>query len=306
MFYALPVLSGILKKKNWNHLSTEQRMDMAERALRKFVRNFEKLYGAKNVSFNVHLLMHLAASVRNWRPLWATSTFPFESFNGTLLKFFNGTMHVLDQVVKRFLRWRALSAKAGTTMANANENIRKLFDKLQNRSGLRQKSKKFQDNVRGFGCPKKGTTSVMQRMAIEDFTGDTVNSGLFYDRFTCSGVLYHSCKNTTLKKRNNSVVQLSDGTFCEIMSLVDFTCEDGASTASTNNRFCVLVKELAKSGGKLCRVVQLNISSTFIYEVSHTNNVFAVPPQSLKRKCVMIRSKDKQYVIPLPNNTERD
>jgi len=320
LFYALPVLSGILKKKYWNHLFLlvfsmhtllhdaikANHVDMAERALRKFVRNFEKLYGAKNVSFNVHLLMHLATSVRNWGPLWATSTFPFESFNGTLLKFFNGTTHVLDQIVKRFLRWRALSAKAGTTMANANENIRTFFDKLQKRSALRQKSKKFQDNIRGFGCPKKSTTSVLQRMAIEDFTGDTVNSGLFYDRFTCSGVLYHSCRSTTLKKRNNSVVQLSDGTFCEIMTLVDFTCEDRASTASTNNRFCVLVKELATSGGKLCRDAQLNISSTFIYEVSHTNNVFAVPPQSLKRKCVLIRSKDKLYVIPLPNNIERD
>jgi len=320
LFYALPVLSGILKKKYWNHLFLlvfsmhtllhdaikANHVDMAERALRKFVRNFEKLYGAKNVSFNVHLLMHLATSVRNWGPLWATSTFPFESINGTLLKFFNGTTHVLDQIVKRFLRWRALSAKAGTTMANANENIRTFFDKLQKRSALRQKSKKFQDNIRGFGCPKKSTTSVLQRMAIEDFTGDTVNSGLFYDRFTCSGVLYHSCRSTTLKKRNNSVVQLSDGTFCEIMTLVDFTCEDRAFTASTNNRFCVLVKELAKSGGKLCRDAQLNISSTFIYEVSHTNNVFAVPPQSLKRKCVLIRSKDKLYVIPLPNNMERD
>lgn len=41
-------------------------VNMAERALRKFVRDFEKLYGAANVSFNVHLLMHLSASVRNW------------------------------------------------------------------------------------------------------------------------------------------------------------------------------------------------------------------------------------------------
>ncbi len=38
--------------------------------------------------------------------------------------------------------------------------------------------------------------------------------------------------------------------------------------------------------------------------VSH--NVFAVHPQSLKWKCVIIRSKDKLYVIPLPNNIERD
>ncbi len=60
-----------------------------------------------------------------------------------------------------------------------------------------------------------------------------------------SSVLYHSCNNMTLKKRNKSVVQLSDGTFCEIMTLVAFKCEDGASSASTTNRFCVLAKERA-------------------------------------------------------------
>ena len=102
LFYALPVLNRILKKKYWNHLFLfvfaidtllqdaikVRHVDVAEQALRKFVLNFEKLYGAANASFNVHLLMHLAASVRNWGPLWATSTFPFESFNGTLLRFF--------------------------------------------------------------------------------------------------------------------------------------------------------------------------------------------------------------------------
>ncbi|KAK0141862.1 hypothetical protein N1851_020460 [Merluccius polli] len=261
LFYALP---DAIKVRH---------VDVAEQALRKFVLNFEKLYGAANASFNVHLLMHLAAGVRNWGPLWATSTFPFESFNGTLLKFFSGTTHVPTQIVNRFLRWRGLSKKAGTTMANANDSIRTLFDKLQSTSST---------------CPKKVSTSVLQRMAIECLIGVTVHSGLFYDRFICSSVVYHSYNNTTLKKRNNSVVQLNDRTFCEVMTLVAFTSDDGASSTSTN--FCILVKELAKSGGK----------------VSHTHNVFAVHPQSLERKCVMVKSKDKMYVIPLPNNVERD
>lgn len=55
-----------------------------------------------------------------------------------------------------------------------------------------------------------------------------------------------------------------------------------------------------------CRDAQLNILSTFINEVSHSHYVFAVHPQSLKRKCVMVKSKYKMYVIPLPNNVERD
>ncbi|XP_052412533.1 uncharacterized protein LOC127957875 [Carassius gibelio] len=320
LFYALTVLSGILKKKYWSHLFLlvfaihtllqdavkMTHVDMAEQALRKFVHNFEKLYGAGNVSFNVHLLMHLASSVRNWGPLWATSTFPFESFNGTLLKIFNGTTHVSAQIVKRFLRWRGLSTKAETIMENANDNIKKIFGKLQGRSGVTKTSKEFPDNVRGFGCPKKGSTSVLQRRAIEHFTGDTVHLGLFYDRFICNSVVYHSYNNTTLKKRNNSVVQLNDGTFCEILTLVAYTSEDGASSVFDTNSFCLLVKELAKSGRKVYRDAQLNISCTFLTEVCHTNNVFAVHPQSLERKCVMVKSKDKMYVSPLPNNVERD
>ena len=78
-------------------------IDLAERALKRFTVDFKKLYGTCHMTFNVHLMTHLAASVRNWGPLWATSTFPFEAYNGTLLTFFNGTTHVPIQMANRFL-----------------------------------------------------------------------------------------------------------------------------------------------------------------------------------------------------------
>lgn len=319
LFYALPIMNGILKKKFWNHLFLlvfamqiliqdaikVSDVDVAERALRKFVFDFERLYGAANVSFNVHLMAHLAASVRNWGPLWATSTFPFESFNGTLLKFFNGTTHVPTQIIKRFLRWRSLSRKADKSMANANVHVRELFDKLQNSTCHTKKSEGFTGHVRGFGCPNWERTSVLQRLAIEDLLNVTAYSGLFYNRFISNGVLYHSYHNKTIIKRDNSVVQLNDGTLCKIMSLAAFKA-DGRAADTTTNMSCVLVKELAKSGRQLCRDIQLNISSSFVSEVSDTNNVFAVHAHSIRRKCVMVRSRDKMYVIPLPNNVERD
>ncbi len=85
--------------------------------------------------------------------------------------------------------------------------------------------------------------------------------------------------------------------------MVAFKCEDGATSASTTNRFCVLAKE------RVCRIFFFFLSCAAkyilnIYIVSH--NVFAVHPQSLKLKCVIIRSKDKLHVIPLQNNIERD
>jgi len=58
---------------------------------------------------------------------------------------------------------------------------------------------------------------------------------------------------------------------------------------------------------RACRIFFFRCLAKYIlniYLVSH--NVFPVHPHSLKWKCVIIRSKDKLYVIPLPNNIERD
>lgn len=116
------MLCGVLSKKYWNHLfllvfgiysllqEKIQIIDIysAEKALKKFVMEFEKLYGKDKMTFNAHLMTHISASVRNSGPLWATSTFSFESFNGTLFRVFNRTTHVQQQIVKRFLKWRDL------------------------------------------------------------------------------------------------------------------------------------------------------------------------------------------------------
>lgn len=82
MFYALAVLNGILPRKLLNHLFLlvfavyhllqerirEVEVVIAQQALKTFVREFQGLYGTANVSFNVHLMKHLAG-VRNWGPL---------------------------------------------------------------------------------------------------------------------------------------------------------------------------------------------------------------------------------------------
>ena len=97
--------------------------DRAEQALKTLSNNL-RVYGTSHCSFNV---THLGLCVRNWGPLWATTTFSFESFNGTLLKYFNGTTHVPVQIMKRFLWCRSLSQTGATVMQNANDDIEVLF-----------------------------------------------------------------------------------------------------------------------------------------------------------------------------------
>lgn len=129
LFYASPMLSGVLSKKYWNHLFLlvfslytllQKKVQLAdinnvERAPKEFVIEFQKLYGRENTTFNVHLMTHISATVRNPGPLWATSTFSFESFNGALLKFFHGTTHVQGQI--------ATSHKPAATRDSSNGEI---------------------------------------------------------------------------------------------------------------------------------------------------------------------------------------
>ena len=47
---------------------------------------------------NVHMLRHVAQTVRNWGPLWCYSCFPYESLNGHLKSMVHGTRDMTKQV----------------------------------------------------------------------------------------------------------------------------------------------------------------------------------------------------------------
>ena len=96
----------------------------------KFVVQMKQLYGIENVSFNVHLLTHLADSVLAWGPLWATSAFIFEDSNRKLLNMFHGTQGVQIQIVKHFLGYKQLTEKAASCMGTASAIVQDTFSKL--------------------------------------------------------------------------------------------------------------------------------------------------------------------------------
>ncbi len=50
----------------------------------------------------------------------------------------------------------------------------------------------------------------------------------------------------------------------------------------------------------LIRDADFNISSKFIVEVNETNNVIALYPSQIERKCVCLTVDGKTYFCPLP------
>lgn len=69
----------LLKEKiSWGEVN------LAEERLIRFSNEFEQLYGALNITLNIHLVRHIGSSVRHLGPLWAQSAFGMEANNGII------------------------------------------------------------------------------------------------------------------------------------------------------------------------------------------------------------------------------
>lgn len=112
LWYSLPVLNGILPVPYFQHYMlltisvyllvsssvSKRTVQLVSHLLNSFVEDIEILYGKEHCSFNMHQLLHLALSVQRWGPLWAHSTFPFESNNQLFKKMIHGTQAAQLQV----------------------------------------------------------------------------------------------------------------------------------------------------------------------------------------------------------------
>lgn len=117
LYYGRPSLSGTLSRDRLDHfdlfasaiylllkekVSTED-VDIAERRLEQFVARFHELYHESYITMNIHLLLHTCRLVRLSGPLWAQSSFFFESNNGELMRSIKGPTDVLTQITKKYV-----------------------------------------------------------------------------------------------------------------------------------------------------------------------------------------------------------
>lgn len=78
-------------------------IETADQQLKQFTENFQKLYGESNVTMNLHLLNHLANSVRKLGPLWATSAYAYETNNGVVIKSNTSKKDIVHQLAYKYV-----------------------------------------------------------------------------------------------------------------------------------------------------------------------------------------------------------
>ncbi|XP_044019218.1 uncharacterized protein LOC122859593 isoform X2 [Aphidius gifuensis] len=137
-------------------------IDYSEKCLLDFVRGVERSYGKEQVSYNVHLLTHLAQSVRDLGPLWAHSAFIFENFNQQIKKSVKSSNGVAKQICDGFRLKYAIENMKLECQENLTHEINAcLADMLK----IKQKPKASLD----LGEVKLTGQPVIQKLKPNDF-----------------------------------------------------------------------------------------------------------------------------------------
>lgn len=153
LFYSLPAFCNYLPKEYLQHWMLfvkslfillqetigRSQLEEAEILLKSFVYQIKRLYSDRELSYNIHQMLHLVLVVKRWGPLWATSAFPFENFNGFLANCAHGTKNIGQEIINN------LAITQGAQILRARvieESTNSLFDK--NRAKLVGTSTKYQ------------------------------------------------------------------------------------------------------------------------------------------------------------------
>lgn len=230
-FYSVPILCELMEPLYFFHYCamaesiwicckdsiTENAIEHSAALLNYFVSLFEPLYGARYMTLNLHLLLHLPKCVQG--PLFMYSCFPFESMNGDLLKLFHGTQHVETQILSAVNSHQILPL----LISKMSEDVfrcsivSKYLKKSKKTLGIR-----IDHDVYTVGHKVKVKLTEAIKDKLLEFLGHNPISIHYYSRLKIQDTIIHSENYTRVLSRNSNTVKYLDCTGCFQFGLVKF------------------------------------------------------------------------------------
>lgn len=286
LYYAMPCLKGTLKEIYLRHFSllaeaififlttniSEKDFKKASENLKKFVDDFESLYGKENMTYNVHLVSHIAQCVKDCGPLWVYSNFNFESNNGSLVKNVMGTSDVAKQIITKYFYNVTLES-----LKEKNETARDYIDGI--RSYNVKNSKKI-GSITLFGKP----TNIILNESEQIILNKT--KVLDYKKLFFSNDVYYNTSYKKAQGTNDTVVSLKDGTVGQINRIY----EDAGTVYILLQKFLVEAEPYFPIHLKKVEIADLEFVRAD--EISH--------------KCILINMLKETFLSYRPNTFESD
>ena len=318
-YYSIPIFEGIMRIDFYEHylrfvlalaiLSseeiTEQMLYTANDLLRRFVREFQDIYGIRYCTINVHQLLHYVDCVKNLGPLWVYTCYEYENLNGQFLKLIHGTRRIDTQIARSQNQFLKI---IGFIENVQDERIREFC--LQ-----RKKQVKILEQVHPH-CYSVGVYKILED--IPDVVRNALTDrGIGFDDFTVWNY-YRLLKNNKLyisdmygreKKTSSSTVLFFDEGFKQFGFIYTFVklsrCNCLVQPCHCESEHYAIIKKIE------CNSVFIGVgnetvysSADFLYKCHELDNFKAAPIQTLSTTCIYMKFNNQAYVAVPINNKE--
>lgn len=307
LFYSLPCLEGLIDVKYTNHLCllvsaiylllqeevSFEEVNKADEMLLEFVIRFQALFGEAAMTSNVHLLTHLAKSVKLLGPLWAHSAFVFEGANGSLLKLVHGTKDVPKQIVGKFLLHKSFPYFA--SKHRVSDRVFGFCSQMTEYSKVKNYKQFSNTNVLDGGHVKHLTQHEHQAfVAAGKQPPDKI---LSHKRMIHQGLVFTSRDYSRAKRRNDWCIRLSDGSWGELHQIVSYDVDGTSELALLFIPFYTLPGAFPQ---------RVSVPHIACIRPGDRSQMELIAVHRLHHKCVVIECAEKVFVCDLPNSFERD
>jgi hypothetical protein len=311
-YYLIPIIHDVATNKVKNTLLllvygvriylqdsvTEEEERKAAMCIRKFCEKAPQVLHEHVCTYNLHIFSHVPEICREWGALWDTSTFPFESHNGFLMKLSHGTKYQTEQIMRNHQIYV-------NNVVNSSSNVPRVQELLESlRSPTRRLIivKKVGD-ANLFGNPKYVQLTNLERIEVERIVGGRLESTKLeaYTRFSFRGILVHTADYKKLVKRYNCVFKTDADKYVVIKDLLVYKRQQNVEGVVLRC-FSLYVR-----GFETAYDAELNISSADLYSTGTKGTIthfFRL--SNLVNKCVCFKVEDLIIVTKLANRFERD
>lgn len=192
----------------------------ADDCLKRFVSGVKDIYGVAEQSYNIHLLLHLSATVKAWGPLWANSCFIFEDAIGQLKMLHHGTKSVPMQITSAYTN-KSLLGVLLSKQEIRNDQIVKFIEEMTTNHTVTKKATAINGCIL-YGKPKHQNLLRTQERAIKKLLGDQciLSSVQFYKRIFYSGRIFSSKHYSSKFAHADYAVSLANKKCAEIHHIV--------------------------------------------------------------------------------------
>ncbi|XP_066915002.1 uncharacterized protein [Clytia hemisphaerica] len=316
LYYFVPVMYSLLTPRQFEHfyllvhaihLLLKTRITVAdiktsERFLFVFVYYFDKMYPVRNMTINIHSLLHLPKTVLELGPLYIYSLFHFEDKNGYILKLIHGTQNVPFQLASAVSASQMIPILTEECIAEGS--IEEQYIKKCNGSN-EGKVFNITDAIRGIGSFSHYAISDLEKYLLSTLFRSTVfTEASSFSSIEVNGFRIRSKCRTKETRRNSTTVSLKSGGYFSIDRFVCLENVDCIVYVAFGKRFNVSSFKILK---ELPGLKDAERESSLFDEVRMRNEQSIIDVRDIDEQVILLEPDGaSSYICRFPNILECD